>query len=609
MGIWGLLLRRYAYRSYQAVGGDIVAEKKLGDILNIVEQFPSAIENPEIEESLGFGVGGNWEVIVKYHGDIEEIARQQGGVAQILTSQFAILTIPKQNVLNLQDYTEVEYVETPKQMVYSFTQNMVASCVPEVQNNPPYNLKGGGTLLGIIDSGILYSHPDFRNPDGSTRIVSIWDQNKQGDPPPGYKIGTEYTREQINMALSEPTRQEQLAIVPVEDYAGHGTHVAGIAGGNGRASNGEIVGVAPESEFIIVKLGQPGREGFVRNVEIMTATKYVIDKAQELGRPVAINISVGMNEGSHDGKSILELFLAEMSTFWKTSIVVATGNEGIAPNHTSGVVPQGGSSQFQFTVGEGELYYNLYIWKSFIDIFELEIIAPTGERTGRITIRQGARSLVIRNTKIFVVFTPPSPLNGDEEIVIFLEGVEGTVDAGVWTVILYGIDVIDGRYSVWGPTREQVGIGTGMLNPTPFTTLTTPSTSPNVISVGAYNSVTGQIAAFSGRGYGRNASVIKPDLVAPGVSINSTSNTGRYTIMSGTSMAAPHVTGAVALMMEWGIVKGNNPFLYAESLRAYLLRGAKRDIVGVIFPDPLWGYGKLCVKGALDRARQSRIPL
>ncbi|HHX63131.1 MAG TPA: S8 family peptidase [Epulopiscium sp.] len=528
-----------------------MAEKKLGGILNIVEQFPNAISTPNLEESLSFGLTGNWEVVVKYNGDIERIAIEQGGVAQILTSQFAILTIPRENIINLTNYTEVEYIETPKQMVYSYTQNMIASCIPQVHNNAPYNLKGDGVILGIIDSGILYSHPDFRNEDGSTRIASIWDQNIQGAPPLGYKIGTEYTREKINEALAQPTRQEQLAIVPLEDYAGHGTHVAGIAGGNGRASGGDIIGAAPEAEFIIVKLGQPGREGFVRTTEIMTATKYVIDKARSLGRPVAINISVGMNEGSHDGKSLLELFLQEMSTFWKTSIVVATGNEGISSNHSSGIVPQGGNDSFQFVIGEGEAFYYLYIWKSFIDIFEVEITSPSGQKTGRFTVRQGARSLIIRNTKIFVVFTPPSPLNGDEEIVIFLEGIgDGAVDTGVWTVTLYGIDVVDGIYNVWGPTREQTGPGTGMLNSTPFTTLTTPSTAPGVISVGAYNSVTGQIAPFSGRGFGREDSVIKPDLVAPGVNIESTSNTGRYTTLSGTSMATPHVTGTAALMME-----------------------------------------------------------
>ena len=576
----------------------------MGGILSIVEEFPSALSTPALADSLGFGIEGNWEVVVKYHGDIERIAQEQGGVAQILTSEFAILTIPRENIRNLVNYTEVEYIETPKQMVYSYTQNMVASCIPQVHNNPPYNLKGEGVILGIIDSGILYSHPDFRNEDGSTRIEAIWDQNIQGNPPLGYKIGTEYTRKQINDALSQPTREQQLAIVPVEDFAGHGTHVAGIAGGNGRASGGNIVGAAPEAEFIIVKLGQPGREGFVRSVEIMTATKYIIDKARSLGKPVAINISVGMNEGSHDGKSMLELFLQEMSSYWKTSIVVATGNEGISSNHHAGVVPQGGSDSFQIVIGPGEPYYYLYIWKSFIDIFEVEIIAPSGERTGRFTARQGARSLIIRNTRIFVVFTPPSPLNGDEEIVIFLEGVGGgMVDTGVWTVTIYGINVVDGRYNVWGPTREQTGPDTAMLNPTPFTTLTTPSTAPGVISVGAYDSVTGQIAPFSGRGFGREGVVIKPDLVAPGVNIESTSNSGRYVRMSGTSMATPHVTGTAALLMQWGIVRGNNPFLYGESLKAYLLRGAIRDIVGVEFPSPLWGYGKLCAKGAIDNAR------
>lgn len=584
-----------------------MAEKKLGGILNIIEEFPTLVSTPNLGEVLGFGVGGNWEVVVKYNGNIEAIAIEQGGIAQILTTQFAILTIPRENVKNLANYTEVEYVETPKQMVYSYTENMIASCIPPVHNTSPYNLKGEGVILGIIDSGILYSHPDFRNEDGTTRIDAIWDQNIQGNPPMGYKIGTEYSRAQINRALDQPTREERLKIVPLEDYAGHGTHVAGIAGGNGRASGGNIIGAAPEAEFIIVKLGQPGREGFVRTVEIMTASKYIIDKARALGKPVAINISVGMNEGSHDGKSLLELFLQEMSTFWKTSIVVATGNEGVSSNHSSGIVPQGGSDSFQFVIGEGELFYYLYVWKSFIDIFEVEITAPSGQKTGRITIRQGARSIIIRNTKIFVVFTPPSPLNGDEEIVIFLEGVgDGVVDTGVWTVTLYGADVVRGQYDVWGPTREQTGPGTGLLNPTPITTLTTPSTAPGVISVGAYNSVTGQIAPFSGRGFGREDAVIKPDLVAPGVNIESTSNTGRYTKMSGTSMATPHVTGTAALMMEWGITKGNNPFLYGESLKAYLLRGANRDMFGIEFPDPSWGYGKLCAKNAIDNARLRR---
>lgn len=230
------------------------------------------------------------------------MARKEGGIAQLINDQFAVLTMPPDNIRNLLNYTEVEYMETPKKMIYNVT-NMEASCITTVQNNPPYELTGEGVLLGIIDSGINYAHPDFRNEDGTTRIAYLWDQTITGKPPEGFLSGTEYTREQINEALSKPTRVERLAVVPSEDIIGHGTHVAGIAGGNGRG--GGTKGVAPGAEFIIVKMGQPDFEGFVRNVEIMLAVRYILERATKLNKPVTINISIGMSMGPHDAMPLL----------------------------------------------------------------------------------------------------------------------------------------------------------------------------------------------------------------------------------------------------------------------------------------------------------------
>ncbi|MHC1750332.1 MAG: S8 family peptidase [Cellulosilyticaceae bacterium] len=586
-------------------------ENKTDAALEILSTVPKQqLEDfSEYLKNQGLPIEDTIQLVVKYNGDIIRVAIEQEGNAQILSEKFAILTIPISNVKNLLAYAQVEYMEIPKKLQYNVEKGIQLSCITEVHNNRPYQLKGKGVLLGIIDSGINYAHRDFRNLDGTTRIKAIWDQTIEGNPPVGFTQGTEYTQEQINEALRQPTRQAQLAIVPSEDSIGHGTHVASIAGGNGNASDRNVVGAAPESEFIIVKLGRGGRDDLTRTIEIMLGVKYVLEKAKELQQPVSINLSLGMNEGPHDGNALLEQYLDDMSQVWKTNISVGSGNEGLSASHTEGTVENKGVTSFQFVVGPGKLNYNLSVWKSFIDVIEFQIISPSGDRTPRISYAQGPRQYGLGNTRVYTTFAGPSPLNGDEEFAIYLVGDRGTtIESGVWTVMVYGVDILDGKYNVWGQTAEGAGKETFMLQPVVETTITTPATARNVISVGAYDAATGQLAPFSGRGYGRDDSVIKPDLVAPGVNILAASNVGNgYQVLSGTSMATPHVTGGVALIMEWGIVKGNNLYLYGENLKSYLLRGARRDVPGVTFPSPGWGYGKLCVKDTIDILRRQQV--
>lgn len=582
-------------------------ENKTGATLQILSEAAQDVSGDYLA-LLGFDQAGNWQVVVKYNGDIEEVARREQGVAQRLNSQYAALTMPPENIKNLLNYTQIEYIEAPKQLIYTMDRSMQVSCIRQVQENAPYRLKGKGVLLGIIDSGINYFHPDFRNEDGSTRIAALWDQTIPGNPPPGFLQGTVYTREAINEALRQENPLAAKQMVPSEDLVGHGTHVAAIAGGNGRASGGKYLGAAPEAEFIIVKLGQPDYQGFVRNIEIMLGVKYVIEKARELNKPIAINLSVGTNAGPHDGTSLIEQYLEDAATLWKNNIAVGSGNEGTQRSHTAGHVTEGGETRFQFQVGTDSFTYSLSLWHNPIDRMAIEIVDPSGRQTPLIVYAAGPVSYVLGNTKVYATFSGPSPLSGDIEFALVLLPIStGNITSGAWTVIVHGQEIVEGHFDVWGTTAEEQEAGSYFLSPVTEGTLTTPSTAEGVITVAAYNDQTGQVAPFSGRGYARNEYRIKPDLAAPGVEIISASHTtAGYRTLSGTSMATPHVTGGMALMMEWGIVQGNNPFLYGENLRTYLIRGAKREAKET-YPNPLTGYGKLCIEQSLDILRQQQI--
>lgn len=538
----------------------------------------------------------SWEVIVKYNGSLHGIEEELDVEVEVLGEGFAIITLKEHQIWQLYGYREIEHIELPRTLTLSLSQSLRISCISAVQSPAEYNLTGAGTLIGIIDSGIDYTHPDFCRQDGSSRILYIWDQTVDGSPPDGFRQGTEYNNQQLNRALAST---QPYKIVASTDTIGHGTAVAGIAAGNGRSREGREKGVAPEASLIIVKLGYRGFESFVRTTEVMRALKYILDKAEELGMPVAINISFGTNDGSHDGSSLFETYVNVVTGIWKNVIVAATGNEGAAGHHFRGKIDSFQTVDVGFVVAEGLNSLYLTFWKNFVDDFTLELIQPSGESTGELDPSKYYLVKELGQVSVQILYGQPTHYNENQEIYFLIRNQEGNIPQGFWQLRVKGQEVVDGRFDAWLPTVEEAGSDITFTIPSPETTLTLPATVGNVLSIGGYNAAIDAAAQFSGRGFTRNNAFVKPDLTAPAVGIISTRAGGGYDSFTGTSMAAPFVTGASALMMEWGIVLANDPFLYGQRIKAYLKKGARRK-PGISYPDPVWGYGALCLKNTMD---------
>lgn len=550
----------------------------------------------ERQKSIQLGVGyepeyNTWEIIVKYSGSIRNLEQQDARIRVTeLMNEYAILNVPEEAMELVAAAPEVEFVEKPKRLFFAVNRGKSVSCINAVQTGS-FGLTGKGVIVAILDSGIDYYHPDFRNADGSTRILALYDET----------LEREYTSEEINQALRTGSRQEGFRIVPSRDTSGHGTHVAGIAAGNGRASGGVNRGVAYESPLLVVKLGIAEPNGFPRTTQLMRGLDYVVKKALELQMPMAVNISFGNSYGSHSGTALLETYINDMSNFWKTSISVGTGNEGAARGHTSGYLQQGREQEIEFAISSFETVMNLQIWKSYVDEYDISISSPSGRKVGPIQQIQGPQRFVLEQTELLVYYGEPSPYSPYQEIYIDFIPRQNYIDSGIWKVMLTPERIVQGNYDMWMPGQAVLNEGTGFLYPVEETTLTIPSTALKVISVGAYNSGNDQLAEFSGRGFTRQTNEVKPDLAAPGVDIFSAAAGGGYAIRSGTSMATPFVTGSAALLMQWGIVNGNDAYLYGEKLKAYLLRGARHLPILKEYPNREIGWGVLCLKDSLPR--------
>ena len=576
-----------------------MADQKIENLLNLALNATRREREKSLELDVGYSRDDKeWELIVKYSGTLNEL-REIGIQVVELSNEFAILTVPESLVERLADFPQIEYVEKPKRLFFQAANGIRVSCVPPVQN-PPFSLFGSGVLVAIIDSGIDYTNPDFRNDDGTTRIRNLWDQTIMGNPPEGYLIGTEFTREQIDEAIKQPTVPMRMQIVPSVDVSGHGTSVAGIAAGNGRGSRGRIYrGVATQSELLVVKLGNPREEGFPRTTELMQAIDYVVRKALFYKQPVAINISFGNTYGSHDGTSLLERFIEDIANIWKSVICIGTGNEGRSAGHKAGIVRENEETVIQLAVQEQEPALNLQIWKAYYDIMDISFVSPSGERIGPIQEVLGTQRFSVGNTELLLYYGEPSPYSTAQEIYVDFLPKEVYINSGIWEIVLTPRKIISGNYAMWLPSENVLNPGTAFLFPTETGTLTTPSTASRTIGVGAYDALTFSYADFSGRGQRGAGRLSKPDIVAPGVNVTAPTTSGTYASFSGTSFATPFVTGGAALMMEWGIIKENDPYLYGEKVKAYMQRGA-RPLPGFTeYPNPQVGYGALCVRDSI----------
>lgn len=597
-----------------------MADQKIDNLLNLA--MDSTRE--EREKSLNLNVGFDeelrlWDVVVKYSG--EEAGLEGEGIRVVpLLGGYAVVTLPERELESYSKRQQVEFVEKPKRLYFSDFQANMASCISSVQNDGVLpgigreGLSGKGVLVGVVDSGVDYRHPDFRNVDGTTRILRLWDQSAAGNragnlqgspadssgeeimggflgrPPQGYVLGVEYTKEQIDEALKVP-ETEGYRIVPERDLSGHGTSVLGIAAGNGRASDGRNRGVAYESDILVVKLGIPRENSFPRTTELMQGIDYLVRQALAMGRPMVINLSFGNNYGSHRGDSLLETYIDTVSNIGRLVICAGTGNNGNDNLHTSGQVFNGETNEIEFGISPYEPGLNVQLWKSYADEMEIFIEHPSGMRIGPLYEELGPQRHRAGNTELLIYYGKPGPFQVTQEIYIDFIPRSNYIDSGVWKIALRGRDIKEGEYYLWLPGGGILNPNTGFFLPQAQGTLTIPSTASRIITVGAYDSRLNTYADFSGRGSTRLL-YRKPDLAAPGVDIIAPIPGGGYAPVTGTSFATPFVSGAAALLMEWGIIMGNDPFLYGEKVKAYLRRGAKPLPAFGRYPNEEIGYGE-----------------
>jgi subtilisin family serine protease len=506
--------------------------------------------------------------------------------------------------------------------------------------------KGRGVVIGIIDSGLDFRHGTFRRADGRTRVIRLWDQTlppgTPGPRPATFDYGIEYRDVDLDAALGEltPGAGSDVVEVRTRDRDGHGTHVAGIAAGNGSQPGnchfaGHFVGVAPEAELVVVHLVRRFQDNVLDPSPLQHAFEYIFTHPLLLERPVVVNYSQGDNLGPHDGTTALELAIDALVLSRPGHVVVkSVGNEGKSGRHAEVPVPMTGAD-LRLRVGDADRGPRaIEVWYPGAARLSVQVLAPGGLASQVVAAGATGAPFVANpgvpadeRTTVEIRSELGRPHSGDNLITITMASPESSsafVPSNTWTIRFANTGP--------GPTTVHAWLDNDDPKTTQFLpphvserhTVTTPGTAKHIVTVGAYDDRTsgkvGQLAAFSSRGPVRRVvnpqptdDPHRPDVVAPGVAITSARPNvdessccdccvDHYTALSndtGTSVAAPHVAGVVALMLE------RNPRLPADLVRDILRQTAVPPETGYSNPptdDDLntWGRGRVNALAAVQ---------
>lgn len=552
------------------------------------------------------------DFIAPYFTTPEEFIRSQGtDCIDFVNSTLAVVYVPLSTVTP-STYTSYTYSAVPKLYSLLDVTSMDAAGITPAGELPVLNNQGAGVIVGFVDTGINYADSLFRNVDGSTRIIGIWDQTNNSDNSNNIEnetakpfsafsalYGTQYTAEEINLALNS---DNPASIVPTRDENGHGTFLASIAAGN-RDERAGFSGAAPQASIAMVKLKpakqylrdfyliQDGAEAYQEN-DIMMGVSYLYFLARKYSMPLVVCIPLGTNMGSHMGMSRLGQYLNQVSLSNGSAVITAAGNETGARHHFRAVMDADTDEvTAELRVGEREAGFSMELWAENMGAYTVGFISPTGEVAREISVPlrgENTVSFLLEQTQITVYTQIADVSSGSQFIFMRFENPM----SGIWRILIRNSLDIRETFHIWLPVRGFISDETYFLRPDPDTIITDPGNARYPITVTAYDHTKNSIYIHASRGYSLSGR-IKPDLAAPGVNILGASVSGRrLTRMSGTSVSAAHLAGAAAILLNWGVLNANYPYLNTPVLKSIFVRGAQRN-PALTYPNREFGYGTL----------------
>lgn len=442
---------------------------------------------------------------------------------------------------------------------------------------------------------------------------------KSGKIPDGFLFGAEYLRSDIDEALMSDNPKN---IVPSVDLNGHGTFLAGVACGN-KIDERNFSGVAPLADICVVKcreakksLKEYFRIGNDKTAygeqDIMLGIKYLWQKAVKAGKPLIICFGIGTNIGGHERGGCLGEYLESIGNYSGVCAVTACGNEANVGHHyRSGLLRSGDDVEVELRTGN-DAGFTIELWGDSPNLYAIGIISPSGEYSGKTIAKIGEQrkiSFILEKTIIDIDYLITAYESGDECVRLRFSSVE----PGTWKIRVFNDNRGDGYFDMWLPIRNFISNDTFFFESDPDVTICNPANNLALLSNAYYNSYTTSAVADSSRGYTRSG-YVKPDICSPGIDIfgpmagiisdrkeKNDISQARYGYMSGSSAATAITAGAAALLMEWGIVKGNNITMDTVSIKKYLIRGSINT--GVDVPNRICGFGGIDLYGVFQAMR------